>query len=288
MRKPSFRLSFPVACLLAVTAYGQDPSAARKRLTALKIEFTEAAFLEQVWQGEADMVRLFLQAGMSPNTKAQYGQSVLQAAASTGRLEVVRLLVEAKADVNAADDSGGTALGSAALAAHPELIPLLVKAGADVSARDGDGNTVMHKFLQSASLEEWQQASAMPQMIRTLDALLSAKADVNAANRDGQTPLIMAAIGPITGLKTLPEQETLSLQLVKKLIQAGAAVDARDTEYQATALVFAASNGHVKMVSALIEAGADVNVKGHRGMTPLSAAKKHPEVQKVLQAAGAR
>ena len=56
-----------------------------------------------------------------------------------------------------------------------------------------------------------------------------------------------------------------------------------------TALIWAASNGHAKVVSALIAAGADVNVKNNNGTTALmwAAYNGHAKVVSLLKKAGA-
>jgi ankyrin repeat protein len=56
-----------------------------------------------------------------------------------------------------------------------------------------------------------------------------------------------------------------------------------------TALMAAAYNGHTKIVSLLIESGADINAKDYLGRTALlyASGKKHVEAENLLIANGA-
>ena len=148
---------------------------------------------------------------------------------------------------------------------------------------DEDGRTIlMYAAMYSQSAE-------------TIKALIDAGADVNVKNKRGNTALMYAA-----GVNDNSE-------VVKALLDVGADVDVKDDHYGNTALMYAAMysgddtlqdlrNGFVDMVKnseivrALIEAGADVNVKNNRGNTALmyeAMSRKNPEIVKVLLEAGA-
>ena len=64
-----------------------------------------------------------------------------------------------------------------------------------------------------------------------------------------------------------------NLNLVKSLIDAGAALDSQEKRNGRTALIFAAWNGHHQCVDSLIEAGADVNIVSESGCTALAGYK---------------
>ena len=110
-------------------------------------------------------------------------------------------------------------------------------------------------------------------------SLLKNGADCNAKNEEGATALMLAAgIG--------------NLELVEMLLKAGAEVDATDTRGW-TALFKALFNyeqnrGFPDVVSALIEAGADIEHKIAYGTRPLMIASGYGEarVVEVLLAAG--
>lgn len=270
----------------AVSASAQTPEAARKKLEAMKIPFTAEAFFERVNLGEAEVVTLFLDAGMSANTKAEHDMTPLHFAAIQGNGAIVKLLLAAKADPNARDAGGGTAIENAAINGHPQLIAILVQGGADVNAANQDGETVLHKFIRNPSTE-FEPAPSMD-WVKTIQAIVAAKANVNAADSKGRTPLMMAASGPMFPMKPAEQQDAVYAEIVNVLIAGGANPNARDKPYNGTALMIAASNGFSKTVSALIAGGADVALKATNGRSALDFAKDHPDVQAILRAAGAK
>ena len=113
--------------------------------------------------------------------------------------------------------------------------------------------------------------------LETVKALLAAGAKPNASNRYGVTPLHEAAtIG--------------SAPIVNALLRAGAQATAVYGEGE-TALMLASRSGSVESVKLLLEAGADSNAsEKFRGQTALmlAAAENHAPVVKALLAAGAR
>ena len=116
-------------------------------------------------------------------------------------------------------------------------------------------------------------AKAEPEKVRQL---IQDGADVNAQNKDGWTPLMVAAYNN-------SNSETLMA-----LIEAGAGINAKDKDGWTPLMVAAQYNPHLKALTALLEAGADVYVKGNDGGTPLllAAIGNTPEVLTVLLEAG--
>ena len=138
--------------------------------------------------------------------------------------------------------------------------------------------------------------------------LLRAGANVNAANRYGVPPLIVACTnGNAAVVKLLLEAgadanttvkggETAlmiasrsgKVDAVKALLVRGARHDARERRGQ-TALMWAAAEGHAPVVKALIEAGADIRATIDSGFTPFLFAVRegHIDVVRALLEAGA-
>jgi ankyrin repeat protein len=102
--------------------------------------------------------------------------------------------------------------------------------------------------------------------LKEVQALIKAGADVNAKDKDGVTPLMLAA------------QNSRDPQIVRALIRAGADVNAKD-EIQVdegdrddcgmTPLMLAAGANTAEVVNILIRAGADVRDTNNEGNTPL-------------------
>jgi ankyrin repeat protein len=78
------------------------------------------------------------------------------------------------------------------------------------------------------------------------------------------------------------------VEVIQALIDGGADVNARDGELN-TALTWAANEGKVDAVKTLIAGGADVNIQNKSGTTPLTRALlyKRDAVVDVLRQAGA-
>ncbi|MFC1836455.1 ankyrin repeat domain-containing protein [Thermodesulfobacteriota bacterium] len=160
------------------------------------------------------------------------------------------------------------------------------------------------------SLDEQLITAAARGNVQRVKSLLEEGADVNAAPRDGWTPLMAAASGHLwaTGLvfsgkdkKTFlnpPERKFLTsaertppkgrYAVAKLLLEKGAKVKARD-KHGRSALLVGAEAGHVEIARLLLSKGADVNAADEEGNTPLmeAAGSVHPEVVKLLLERGA-
>jgi S1-C subfamily serine protease len=73
------------------------PVEARRELQQRGVPYSEEQFLRQIKSGNADLVGLFLQAGISPNA-ALDGDTAIATAAKAGHREIVGLLLKAGAD----------------------------------------------------------------------------------------------------------------------------------------------------------------------------------------------
>ena len=77
--------------------------------------------------------------------------------------------------------------------------------------------------------------------------------------------------------------------VIEKLLRDGVDVKTKDEEYQSTALMWAAHNGHAQAVRMLIDNGAEINARRFKGETALwfAAQKGQLEPLKVLVENGA-
>ena len=192
----------------------------RDAVTALTVAAESAARYDNV-----EHVRLLLEAGADPNLKAYGGRTPLHIAIeSIGRkeislndIELVELLLKAGADPNAQDGEGNTPLHKAVF--HPVLLPMLHKAGGDFAKLNKEGLPALHRFLDLCSLRKvspgfihllleagcdinvrdsqgntlLHSAELMKNSRLTLPELIVAGADINAANHQGVTPLMVHA-----------------------------------------------------------------------------------------------
>ena len=176
--------------------------------------------------------------------------------------DLVARLIKAGADVNAMNDYGSTPLGEAAVTGDAAVIKRLLDAGANAGAPGKDGETPLMVVARGGNVEAAR-------------LLLDHGADVNAQEAwRGQTALIWAAA------QKQPE-------MVRLLLKRGANANARSTvpewdrqvsaerrrQYRPfgglTALMYAAREGCVECARALVEGGADPDLPGYRGITPL-------------------
>ena len=169
------------------------------------------------------------------------------------------LVLASAAPAGAADSP----LADAVRAADVAAVGALLRDGADVNAAEPDGMTPLHWAAQLDNLD-------------AADLLIRAGAQVSAATRYGFTPLLLACTNGSTAF-------------VERLLGAGADVNAREEQKGQTALMWAAAENHVPVVSALIDAGAAVDARSKGGFTPLRFAVRrgHLKVVRLLLAAGA-
>ena len=158
---------------------------------------------EAAAKGHEAVVRLLLaHAAVDANQADEDGCTPLYIAAQKGHEAVVRLLLaHAAIDPNQAKQNGVTPLYMAAMANQEAVVRLLVAHPAvDAERADTDGTTPL-----LAACETRSTAAAL--------ALLDAKADPNARNNSGDSPLVIARRGD-------------NAQLLAALVAAGADVTA--------------------------------------------------------------
>jgi ankyrin repeat protein len=116
----------------------------------------EQDFLDAAMDGEAELVKEFLEKGVDVNVAYdEEGINALMQAAAGSHVEVVKILLAAGADGDAKAGEGMTALLVAVDACgsihgdleveepYWEVMRLLAGAGADVNAKDGEGQTAI-------------------------------------------------------------------------------------------------------------------------------------------------
>src|ERR1700733_9824007 len=241
--------------------------------------------------------------------------SLTEAIKSGQRAAAIDMIAKKPADVNAAEADGSTALLWAANLNAQDLAARLLKAGADPKVRNRLGSTPLAE-------------AAFNSNTGMVKALLDAGADPNAAGPDGQTPLMIVARtanvaaakllldkGANPNVKEAQKDQTPLMwaaassqgAMVRQLLIGGAEPDAKSAtdlmtplvsaEPRAqprspggmTAMLFAAREGCLDCVNALLEHGAKVDLPDPEGVTPLisSLFNAHFNVAKYLIEKGA-
>lgn len=103
-------------------------------------------------KGDAPIVDLILDHGVSPNQRNSLGAGALLGAAEMGQLETAKILLQRKADVNARDPAGRTALALAAGAGKIDMVRFLLRHGASPAIKDRYGMTPSHRARERGQL----------------------------------------------------------------------------------------------------------------------------------------
>lgn len=242
------------------------PGKAKKTLEGRGIQYSENSFVECIRQGKLEDVHLFLEAGMNPNARGADQRTAVQHAVSSNQPAALDALVRAGADATVKDNDGNSLLIQAILQRNEEMARALIAAGAQVDARNNAG------FSAAMLCARENQAGIA-------EALLKAGADVLVKNHaSGESALITAAKSGHT-------------RLVELMLRNAITSEDRDATDKtgATALWWAAHNGHLDSVRYLCSKKADVNLANGKGETPLQAAERngHGEIVQELLNAGA-
>jgi uncharacterized protein len=155
-------------------------------------------------------------------------------------------------------------LADAAMARNALSVRSLLQKNADVNAPQVDGTTALHWAVHYDDLD-------------TADLLIRSGARVSTANREGVTPLQLAAMNG-------------SASMIDKLLKAGADANAALTPSGDTALMMAARTGTPEAITVLLEAGATVNAKESWGGTTAlmwAVSEQHAAAVKLLLDHGA-
>jgi len=132
-------------------------------------------------------------------------------------------------------DDGRTPLTAAAENGRVETVKVLLGAGAATGKTDAKSITPLMAAAHGGSSD-------------TVAELLRSGADVNARNGNGLTPLMF-----LVAYCTEPA-------MIEQFLNAGANLEAQDANGW-TPLCWAVANGDAKMITGLLTAGADVNIK---------------------------
>lgn len=237
--------------------------------------------------------------GAKIECKDGMGRSPLMLAARLGHTPLVIVLLDKGASHNAVDAEGTNALMMASKNGHLEAATVILAKNPNVEARDKKGMTALmmaaengHSEIMGLLLEN----GAKPKFTKEEDIEVAASGsqidNLNAKllnaiqNHEVEVALEMIAAGakpdgrskrgiPALILAASRKQVTV----VEALLEKGADVNIRATDSekgieQFTALHIAAANGHVEILQILLDHKAFVNAQDKSGLTPLMAASE--------------
>jgi len=215
-----------------------------------------------VHKGDRDLVRALLKKGAKASVHNEFGATPLSEAAVIGDPDILKSLLDAGADVNAANEYGQTALMVIARTANVAAAQVLLKKRADVNAREQ---------VRGQTALMWAAAQSQPQMVRLLikhGADVDARTTINVNQRQvsGEPRAQHRPSGGFTALMFAARQGCLDC--VKALVEAGAEVDGADPD-GVTPLIYATNNFAFDSASYLLSKGANPNLWDWWGRTAL-------------------
>jgi len=211
-------------------------------------------------------MKLLIQHGADVNAKAKTGNTpLLIASVGHGKYDAVKLLIDKEADVRAVNNRKENALIRASLFGDTATVSLLLSKGLDINALSMDSTTALINAVLNFNKP-------------VIFQLLEKGADPDKLSFFGLTSLSFAVI-------------FTDAESVKAILKKTKKVNAMDVGGN-TVLMYAGYNEHddVEMIQALLDKGADVNIKAKDGATALSWASKKGNTATVslLKKAGAK
>lgn len=242
-----------------IKAQGTEALKNTHRAKAMLPDLTGGKFKNEISEFCSFMEQLNSGNEFTDKETAKRFLSIIETACNETSLEIPSAIIGAKEKVNVvipketvttendvtdAQPTNGTELFSAIENADIEKINTLIDNGANVNARDENGYTPL-------------MFASKKYMLKTVEKLLLAGADVNASTADnGFTPLMFAA-------------EKGDANIANLLINNGADVNRADMENGWTALVYAIRVKCVDVVKLLLDKGAEVNKVDLHNWSPI-------------------
>ncbi|ORX44704.1 ankyrin [Piromyces finnis] len=197
------------------------------------------------------IVKIFLQYHSDINIQNNKGFTPLMYACQNANEDVAQILINQNADINIVNHNHQTAIMLAIQEPNREIINLLIKKGADLNIQDN----IRKDTALTMACQHYQNA------IIIKDLITQGKANVNLANREGNTPLILACQNDI-------------VNVVKLLIDFGADINARNFIDKSSALQITINNCNYSMMKYLLDHNADIDIVNKNGDTSLILACK--------------
>ncbi|KAK0634136.1 ankyrin repeat-containing domain protein [Immersiella caudata] len=249
----------------------------------------EAEAVEHDLVNETIVERLLSAGARSNESNADNANAPLHAALRSGNADIISITLRPDyvADVDLVVEGWQTPLAVAVELGQPQSVELLLKLGANPNAKyqhagDAEAGHVLHLATRRRHGE-------------IVKLLLAVKADTEAKDQRGRTPLLVAL--ECEAARHSEENETILESFLRAGADANAAVKCGAEEGRTTisALHLAVQSGNDTMVRLLTGHHANTEVQNEEGLTPLLAilapcqrlTQQQREMVRILLAAGA-
>ena len=249
--------------------------------------------------GHTKVVEQLLKEHADVNIQNKKGMTALMKASQNGHTQIIEQLLKEDADVNIQNNKGVTALMIASQNGHTLVVELLTKELVDIDVQRKTGSTALmfacikgHVKVSECLLQSYADPHIIAYNGATAFSLatLSGNRDLVNMLLDKAEPtideiekaIVLSCYGGHPTLITflsnkLPHLTNDQRELLDSCVKGDLAtvimktLDSPDTPLVLglTPLMVSSSCGHVDIVDALIQAGADVNKQSHFWLTPL-------------------
>ena len=216
-------------------------------------------FLAAAREGNPGTIAGMIAAGAPLDGQNDKGETALMIAAGAGKADAVKKLLEKGASSKLRDQSGNTVVQRMIMKSDVTMLQTLVDAKADLETRNRADQTALEFSIMMLTLPGLDKATGMlthPGMERQemFDILIKGGANAKAADEDGVTPVMWAAMAN-------------SEYALKALVAKGADIHAI-AKSGANALTVAANNDSLKAAALLLDAGVATSNIDDKGKTP--------------------
>ncbi|MGH9346699.1 MAG: ankyrin repeat domain-containing protein [Vicinamibacterales bacterium] len=223
---------------------------------------------------DIELARVLLQSGARVDAVTKIGgYTPLLVAARNGNASLVQALVTAGADPNSTTTNGTTPLMLAAASGDVDAVTRLLERGANLNAKESAKGQTALMFAAASNRDAVIRVLAArgadltaATTVVDLATLNAPRAPLNAGRQDANRRLV-ATHGGLTALLFAARQG--HVEAVRALLDAGAGVNQASPADNTTPLLIATINGHFDLAKLLLDAGADPKIANTAGATPL-------------------